>query len=152
GIMDLWIADKGALKGGAGDYPLLDDGLTDVFVGVPFGKTLRGTPLVAPVMERNTLVGGIPGQGKSAAARVIMMGAALDPTAELRIWVPDSNYDFELFERRCSRYVMGNDHADIERILEDLRELYAEVQVRGKLLVRYKIKAVNREYASKGVG
>ena len=49
----------------------------------------------------------MPGQGKSSAARVIMAGAALDPTAELRIWVPDANFDFEAFAPRCSRYVMG---------------------------------------------
>ena len=40
---------------------------------------------------------------------------ALDPTAELRIWIPDSNFDFEAFRPRCSRYVMG---AENERIAE----------------------------------
>lgn len=81
-------------------YPLLDDAAVDVFKGVPFGKVLRGDPIVAPVMERNTITGGMPGQDKSSAARVIMAGAALDPTAELRIWVPtvDSNFDFEAFQ------------------------------------------------------
>jgi S-DNA-T family DNA segregation ATPase FtsK/SpoIIIE len=68
GILDLWIADKGALAEGAGPYPLLDDGLVNVFQGVPFGKSLRGEPIVAPLMERNTICGGMPGQGKSAAA------------------------------------------------------------------------------------
>lgn len=152
GILDLWIADKGALAEGAGDYPLLDEGFTDVFKGVPFGKTLRGAPLMAPLMERNTIVGGMPGQGKSAAARVIMAGAALDITAELRIWVPDSNFDFEAFRPRCSRYVMGAETEKIEEILEDLRDLHREVQARGDLLVRYEIPAVTREYASRGVG
>ena len=33
GILDLWIADKGALAEGAGPYPLLDEGLVDVFKG-----------------------------------------------------------------------------------------------------------------------
>jgi S-DNA-T family DNA segregation ATPase FtsK/SpoIIIE len=152
GILDLWVADKGALAEGAGPYPLLEDGSVDVFKGVPFGKTLRGTPLTAPVMERNTLTGGMPGQGKSSAARVIMAGTALDPTAELRIWVPDANFDFEAFRPRCSRYVMGAEDERISEILDDLRELHAEVQARGELLVRYEIPAVTREYASKGVG
>lgn len=152
GILDLWIADKGALAEGAGPYPLLDDGMVDVFRGVPFGKVLRGTPIVAPVMERNTICGGMPGQGKSSAARVMMVGAALDITAELRIWVPDSNFDFECFRPRCSRYVMGAEDERIEEILEDLRELHREVQIRGELLVRYEIPAVTREYAAKGVG
>jgi S-DNA-T family DNA segregation ATPase FtsK/SpoIIIE len=152
GILDLWVADKGALAEGAGAYPLLDGGAVDVFKGVPFGRTLRGEPMLAPLMERNTICGGMPGQGKSSAARVMMAGAALDPTVELRIWVPDSNFDFEVFAPRCSRYVMGAEDEKIEQILADLRELHAEVQRRGDLLVKYEIPAVTREYASKGVG
>jgi S-DNA-T family DNA segregation ATPase FtsK/SpoIIIE len=152
GILDLWVADKGALAEGAGPYPLLEDGTVDVFKGVPFGRTLRGTPLTAPLMERNTLTGGMPGQGKSSAARALMAGAALDPTAELRIWVPDANFDFEAFKPRCSRYVMGAEDEKIAEILEHLRELHTEVQTRGELLVRYEIPAATREYASKGVG
>jgi len=152
GILDLWIADKGALAEGAGPYPLLDEGLVDVFKGVPFGKTLRGEPIVAPLMERNTICGGMPGQGKSAAARVIMCGAALDPTAELRIWVPDSNFDFEVFRPRLARYVMGAENEKIAEILDHLRELHAEVQDRGELLVRHETPAVTRELASRNVG
>jgi len=152
GILDLWIADKGALAEGAGPYPLLHEGLVDIFKGVPFGKTLRGEPIVAPLMERNTIAGGMPGQGKSSAARAIMCGAALDPTAELRIWIPDSNFDFEGFRPRCSRYVMGAEQEDIAQILEHLRELHAEVQARGDLLVRYETPSVTRELANRGIG
>ncbi|HEY9410976.1 MAG TPA: hypothetical protein VIP77_15465, partial [Jiangellaceae bacterium] len=152
GILDLWVADKGALAEGAGTYPLLETGSVDVFKGVPFGKTLRGEPITAPLMGRNTICGGMPEQGKSSAARIKMLGAALDPTAELRIWVPDSNYDFEAFAPRCSRYVMGAEDEKIEEILLDLRALQAEVQSRGELLVRYKHPAVTRELANRDVG
>ncbi len=151
-ILDIWAADKGALAEGAGPYPLLDKGSVDVFKGVPFGRTLRGDPISAPVIGRNTIVGGIPGQGKSSAARVMMVGFALDPTAELRIWVPDSNFDFEAFEPRCSRYVMGAETEKIAEILAHLQELHAEVQTRGDLLVKYRIPEVTREWASKSVG
>ncbi|WP_328645213.1 cell division protein FtsK [Amycolatopsis sp. NBC_00348] len=152
GILDLWVADKGALSEGAGAYPLLEDGAVDVFKGVPFGRTLRGEPMLAPLLERNTICGGMPGQGKSSAARIVMAGAALDPTAELRIWVPDANFDFEVFAPRCSRYVMGAEDEKIAQILADLRELHAEVQRRGEQLVKYEIPSVTREYASKNVG
>jgi DNA segregation ATPase FtsK/SpoIIIE, S-DNA-T family len=152
GILDLWVADKGALAEGAGPYPLLEQGVVDVFKGVPFGKTLRGDPIVAPMMERNTITGGMPGQGKSAAARVLMAGAALDPTAELRIWVPDSNFDFEAFRPRCSRFVVGAEDERVEEILEDLRELQAEVQARGDLLIEHEEAAVTRALASKNIG
>ena len=152
GILDLWIADKGALEEGAGPYPLLDGGFTDVFKGLPFGKTLRGEPLRVPVTGRNTICGGMPEQGKSSAARVIACGYALDITTELRILIPDTNFDFEVMERRCSRYVMGAEDEYIERILGELEDLKDEVQQRGQLLVDYEAPEVTRQLASAGVG
>jgi len=152
GVLDLWIADKGALAEGAGPCPLLEIAEVDVFKGVPFGRTLRGDPTVAPIMERNTLTGGMPGQGKSSAARVIAVGCALDPTVELRIWIPDSNFDFEAFRPRCTRYVMGAEDEKIAEILQDLRALHAEVQRRGELLIRHEEPAVTRKLASRAVG
>lgn len=152
GILDIWAADKGALAEGAGPYPLLSKGTVDVFKGVPFGKTLRGDRINAPVMGRNTIVGGMPDQGKSSAARVIMVGASLDPTAELRIWIPDSNHDFQAFKDRCARYVMGDPKEVLPTILAQLRELHEEIQIRGALLVKYEIPETTRQWASKGVG
>ena len=152
GVLDLWVADKGALAEGAGPYPLLSEGVTDVFKGVPFGQTLRGDPVIAPLMERNTLTGGMPGQGKSGSARVIMCGAALDPTAELWVLIPDANYDFEVMKRRCSRYVMGAEDDCIREIRDYLSDLRDEVQRRGELLIRYEEPSVTRKLASAGVG
>jgi S-DNA-T family DNA segregation ATPase FtsK/SpoIIIE len=152
GIMDLWIADKGALAEGAGEYPLLGSGLVDIFKGVPAGKTLRGDARLAPIMERNTMTGGMPGQGKSSAARAIMAGCALDPTAELRIWVPDTNFDFEVFKPRCASYVMGADDESMKAILDQLVNVHEEVQRRGQRLIDFEVPAVTRELASAGVG
>jgi S-DNA-T family DNA segregation ATPase FtsK/SpoIIIE len=65
GILDLWIADKGQLGAGAGQWPLLHEGSVDVFEGVPIGKTQRGEVVYGLFFERNWLVGGRPGQGKN---------------------------------------------------------------------------------------
>lgn len=152
GILDIWIADKGALTEGAGPYPLLGDGFTDVFKGLPFGRTLRGDPVRIPVIGRNTICGGMPEQGKSSAARVVACGYALDVTTELRIYIPDTNFDFEVMERRCSRYIMGAEDEFIERILGELEELKDEIQDRGQLLVDHEQPEVTRQLASAGVG
>jgi S-DNA-T family DNA segregation ATPase FtsK/SpoIIIE len=149
GILDLWIADKGRLEEGAGPYPLLDDGKADFFKGFPLGRTLRGDLRVAPVNGRNTIVGGMPGQGKSSAARALMAGASLDPTCELRIWVPDANFDFEGFKRRCSKYVMGAEDELIELIREDCELLHEEIQARGRLLIDYEEPEVTRVLADR---
>jgi S-DNA-T family DNA segregation ATPase FtsK/SpoIIIE len=147
GILKLWIADKGRLEEGAGPYPLLDEGRADFFKGFPLGRTLRGDLITAPVNGRNTIVGGMPGQGKSSAARVLMAGAALDPSCELRIWVPDANFDFELFKRRCSHYVMGAEEEFVAEILEACELLHEEIQARGRLLTDMEEPEVTRRIA-----
>jgi S-DNA-T family DNA segregation ATPase FtsK/SpoIIIE len=70
GILELWIADKGKLGGGAGPWPLLHEGSVDVFEGVPIGKTQRGQVIYGHFLERNWIVGGRPGQGKTALVRI----------------------------------------------------------------------------------
>lgn len=152
GILDLWIADKGALNEGAGPYPLLSDGFTDVFKGLPFGKTLRGDPVKVPVIGRNTICGGMPEQGKSSAARVVACGYALDITTEIRIYIPDTNFDFEVMRPRCSRYIMGAEDDHIEQILRELEELKDELQARGQILVDHGQPEVTRQLASAGIG
>lgn len=149
GILNLWIADKGRLEEGAGPYPLLTAGKADFFKGLPLGRTLRGDLISAPVNGRNTIVGGMPGQGKSSAARALMAGAALDPSCELRIWVPDANFDFEGFKARCSKYVMGAEDELIELIREDCELLHEEIQARGRLLIEYEEPEVTRKLADR---
>ena len=107
GVLDLWIADKGKLGGTAGDWPLLHDGTVDLFDGVPFGLTQRGAIVNAPLIESNWLIGGRPGQGKTSALRTLLLGAALDPTAELWVFVMGESPDFEPLAPRLSRYRMG---------------------------------------------
>jgi len=94
GILDLWIADKGRLGKSAGPWPLLKEGRVDVFTGVPIGKTQRGLVIHGLFFERNWLVGGRPGQGKTSLVRILVLGAGLDPTAEIWVFVIAQNTDF----------------------------------------------------------
>jgi DNA segregation ATPase FtsK/SpoIIIE, S-DNA-T family len=151
-ILKLWIADKGALEEGAGPYPLAEGGFTDVFKGLPFGRTLRGDPIRIPVIGRNSICGGAPEQGKSNGARVTAAGYTLDITTELRIFVPDLNYDFEPFRPRCARYLMGAEDEHIEAILAELEWLHEEIQRRGQLLIDHEQQEVTRELAHANVG
>ncbi|MGH3873499.1 MAG: hypothetical protein ACRDSR_18645 [Pseudonocardiaceae bacterium] len=85
GILDLWVADKGKLRAGAGQWPLLHDGTVDVFEGVPIGKSQRGTVILAPLFECNYLGGGRPGQGKTNFAdRMRVLGADHPTTRTVR--------------------------------------------------------------------
>ncbi|WAL64508.1 hypothetical protein ORV05_26590 [Amycolatopsis cynarae] len=134
GVLDLWVADKGVLASKAGVWPLQHDGQVDVFDGVPFGLTQRGVIVNAPLIEANWLVGGRPGQGKSSALRTLLLGATLDPTAELWVFVMGESPDFEPFRPRLARYRMGMDDAVAEAAVKALEELLAEMERRGKVL------------------
>ncbi|MGB3438584.1 MAG: hypothetical protein WBA97_07495 [Actinophytocola sp.] len=139
GILDLWVADKGTLSGGAGPWPLLDDtgpddGRVDVFDGVPFGLSQRGLVVNAPLIGASWLIGGRPGQGKTSALRTLMLGAALDPTAELWVFVLGESPDFEPFAPRLTRYRMGMDDAVAEAACQALADLADEMEERGKTL------------------
>ncbi|MBB4910776.1 S-DNA-T family DNA segregation ATPase FtsK/SpoIIIE [Actinophytocola algeriensis] len=139
GILDLWVADKGTLSGGAGPWPLLDEtgpdgGRVDVFGGVPFGLSQRGLVINAPLIGASWLIGGRPGQGKTSALRTLMLGAALDPTAELWVFVLGESPDFEPFAPRLTRYRMGMDDAVAEAACQALADLADEMERRGKTL------------------
>jgi DNA segregation ATPase FtsK/SpoIIIE, S-DNA-T family len=136
GVLDLWIADKGKLGAGAGPWPLQEDRTVDVFEGVPLGKSQRGSVIEAPLFESNYLFGGRPGQGKSAVMRTLLLGAALDPTVELWVFVMGQSPDFKPFEPRLSRYAMGLDDTVAEATTAALGDLLKEMERRGKLLER----------------
>jgi S-DNA-T family DNA segregation ATPase FtsK/SpoIIIE len=134
GILELWIADKGKLGGGAGPWPLLHEGIVDVFEGVPIGKTQRGQLIYGRFFERNWIVGGRPGQGKTALVRILTLGAALDPTAELWVFVIAQNTDFAPFAPRLTRYQVGMGPDVAVAAVQALADLFAEMERRGKLL------------------
>lgn len=133
-VLELWVADKGLLERGAGEWPLLHEGDCDVFAGVPVGRSQRGDLIQTPLFETNWLVGGRPGQGKTSALRTLLLGAALDPTVELWVFVMGESPDFDPFRPRLSRYAMGLDDAVFEAAIQALRDGLAEMERRGKML------------------
>jgi len=152
GQLDLWVADKGKLGQGAGVWPLVADGQTDVFDGVPCGRSQRGQVLDAPILERNYVIGGMPGQGKTTWIRTLCLGCVLDPTVELKVYVFASNPDFDPFTPRLSAYVQGDDDEAIEAGLAELRWLREEVTRRGKLLEHHGASKVTRRLADRVKG
>ena len=78
GYVDLWVADQGSTERPAPPYPLLHDGICDVFAGIPMGVSQRGDVIAPPLPGANVAFGGVMGQGKSNAARVVMAGAAFE--------------------------------------------------------------------------
>jgi DNA segregation ATPase FtsK/SpoIIIE, S-DNA-T family len=149
GYVDLWVADPGSGSKPAPAYPLLTDGICDVFAGVPLGVSQRGDLIAPPLVEANMVFGGLPGQGKSNAVRVVMLGAALDPLAELWAFVFAGNGDFDAYRPRLARYERGTGADVVEAAERALHELYDEVGRREDRLAELGVKVVTRALAEK---
>lgn len=149
GWVETWVAHPGATERDGSPYPLLHDGTVDVFKAVPMGESQRGDLIAPPLMEASMGVGGLPGQGKSNAVRVIMAGAALDPLADLRVYVFAGNGDFDAYEPRLSVYRRGVDDSVVQDAVDELRALYREVERRETRLAEVGAKKLSRTLASR---
>jgi len=149
GTVALWVADPGVLDKPAPEYPLLHEGTADVFTGVPVGVSPRGAELLLPVVGNNFVAGGLMGQGKSNACRLVFLGAALDPLAELIVHVFAYNGDFDSYRPRLSRYVKGAEDEQVDAAMATLHELYAEVGQREQMLADLGAKKVTRQLAER---
>ena len=112
------------------DYPWSDPVSLDA---VPFGVGVDGSRVTVGLMERNLLMGGLPGSGKSGGGTALLCGisrlehvaiVALDPKrVELSLW-----------RQRCS-YVATHE-SDISRVLgavtEEMERRYEWLEEIGK--------------------
>jgi S-DNA-T family DNA segregation ATPase FtsK/SpoIIIE len=109
----------------------------------------RGDVIAPPLPGGNVAFGGVMGQGKSNAARVVMAGAALDPLAELWMFVFANNGDFDAYRPRLAHYHRGVDDTVVVAALDSLRALYEEVGRREARLADLGAKKVSRPLAEK---
>jgi S-DNA-T family DNA segregation ATPase FtsK/SpoIIIE len=136
-ILDLWIADQGALDGPPPPWPLLHKGTVDVYDGVPWGVTIRGEPITAPLIGTNWLFGALAGQGKTATMRLLALGAALDVTTEIRIVNFKPSGDWNAFGPRATVLLVGMGTHVITACADQLEGLVTNMQRRAETLERH---------------
>ncbi|MFF9153850.1 zonular occludens toxin domain-containing protein [Streptomyces sp. NPDC014846] len=134
GVLDLWVADQGSLSGKVPAWPLLKEGITDYFKGVPVAISQRGEPIIGKLMAANWIVGGIMGSGKTSIVVALLLGAILDPLVEAEVYVMATNVDYDPLKPRLKTLVKGDDKEQLKAALDRLRSLTTEVTERGKLL------------------
>ncbi|ROO50813.1 S-DNA-T family DNA segregation ATPase FtsK/SpoIIIE [Micromonospora sp. Llam0] len=126
----LWVADEDPYAKGSGPWPLIAKGSVDVFAPFPFGQDQRGRPVPLLMMFTSLLVGAIPRMGKTFAARLPVLAAALDPIVELHIYDGKGGQDWRPFERIAHRTGYGVRDDVVESLVEDLRGLVADMNRR----------------------
>jgi S-DNA-T family DNA segregation ATPase FtsK/SpoIIIE len=134
GVLDLWVAEPGLLTGPVDPYPLLTEGQTDYFKGVPVGIDQRGTEVTGRMMASNYAVAGIMGSGKTSLVINLLCGAMLDPLVDIDVFVMAFNADYDPMTERLRRLVKGDEDEQIDLAMDALRALRADVTEKGKIL------------------
>ncbi|MEU6279493.1 FtsK/SpoIIIE domain-containing protein [Streptomyces sp. NPDC047028] len=134
GRLVLWVAQRDPAKAGRKLWPLMREGQADVYQPLPYGFDPRGNLIEITLMYSNLLVGGIPGSGKTSCALAIVLGVALDPTAELWIYELKGSGDLDAVKPICHRYVSGDEDEDLEAALTGMRSGIAEYQRRAAFI------------------
>ena len=148
GQLDLWVGYEPASKMKPPRWSLTADGArTSVFQPTDFGADQRQRPVSAPLFQRNWLIGGVPGSGKSFFARALALGAALDPTTEFKIAEFKGTGDFTDFYEAglCSEYYCGVDDEALEGGARIISWGLAEAERRGKRIKKFREKGMAPE-------
>lgn len=136
GRLVLWVGDQDMAKAKQPTWPLLKKGTADLFKPVPFGTDQRGRPVSITLMYANLLIGAMPGVGKTFALRVLLLAAALDARAEMRVFELKGTGDLESLEKVAHHYGSGPDDGTVEATLESLREVYKDLETRAATITR----------------
>jgi FtsK/SpoIIIE family len=105
------------------------DGLS-LWNPIPVGVDELGDTVSISLPERNVLLGGEPGAGKSAALSLIVATAALDRTA--RLWLLDGKLVELSAWAPCAERLAG---PDVDEAIELLRAVRAEMEQRYRVLL-----------------
>ncbi len=135
GRLVLWVGDQDMSKARQPVWPLLTSGGVDLFRPVAFGTDQRGRWVEITLMYIAGLIGAIPRMGKTFLLRLLLLIAALDPRAELHTYDLKGTGDLDpVGERVAHRHRAGDEDADIEYAINDLRALRGELRRRTKVI------------------
>ncbi|MDD9378901.1 cell division protein FtsK [Streptomyces sp. ZAF1911] len=135
GRLVLWVGDQDMSTAKKPTWPLLKSGSVDLFKPVAFGTDQRGRWVEITLMYIAAVIGAIPRMGKTFLLRLLLLIAALDPRAELHTYDLKGTGDLDpVGEKVSHRHRAGDEDADIEYALADLREVREELRRRAKMI------------------
>ncbi|HET6909104.1 MAG TPA: FtsK/SpoIIIE domain-containing protein [Mycobacteriales bacterium] len=119
------LVRRDPLASPAPPWPKIEAQQLTLWEPIPVGIDETGEPVFMSLAERNVLLGGEPGAGKSVALSMLVATAALDPTVRLHL------FDGKLVElamwRGCADHNVGVSTA---HAIDVLRELQVEMDDR----------------------
>ncbi|PZS24314.1 MAG: cell division protein FtsK [Pseudonocardiales bacterium] len=130
GRVAMWVADTDPYATPPTRTPLLDVACWDAWRPVPFGRDARDRRINLPLVWTSLLVGAIPRQGKTFAARLAAAGLILDPYTRLYVADFKAGKDWDAAAQVAHRFLSGDEPAHVLELAAWLVELITEVQGR----------------------
>ncbi|MGH3711109.1 MAG: cell division protein FtsK [Pseudonocardiaceae bacterium] len=130
GRVAMWVADADPYAAPPLRTPLLDVACWDAWRPVPFGRDARDRRISLPLVWTSLLVGAIPRQGKTFAARLAAAGLVLDPHTRLYVADFKAGKDWDAAAQVAHRFMSGDEPAHVLTLAAWLVELVTEVQGR----------------------
>ncbi|SDJ52747.1 DNA segregation ATPase FtsK/SpoIIIE, S-DNA-T family [Actinokineospora alba] len=130
GRVALWVADADPYASAPLRTPLLGVARWDAWRPVPFGRDARNRRIDLPLVWTSLLVGAIPRQGKTFAARLAAAGLILDPHTRLYVADFKAGKDWDAVGLVAHRFMSGDEPAHVLALIDWLVELVGEVQGR----------------------
>ncbi|RSM35983.1 cell division protein FtsK [Amycolatopsis balhimycina DSM 5908] len=130
GRVSMWVADEDPYASPPLRTPLLGVSRWDAWRPVPFGRDARDRRIDLPLVWTSLLVGAIPRQSKTFAARLAAAGLILD--AWVRLYVADfkAGKDWDAAAQVAHRFMSGDEPEHVLTLVDWLVELVGEVQGR----------------------
>ena len=140
-----------------GRTDLLDCKPRNIWRPVRFGKDERDQLVTLSLLWTSVLVGAQPRKGKTFAARLLALHAALDPWVKLYIVDGKNSPDWIKFTLVAHRIVFGthpnpNDDDPIANLLAALDEILAHIDRVNEVLAKLPVDAVPGGQAHRGTG
>ncbi|MCF7548920.1 cell division protein FtsK [Pseudonocardia sp. WMMC193] len=134
GHLSLFVSDQPMNRTAQKPWPLMKDGLVDVFQPVPFGTDQQGQWVTITMAYANGVIGAVPRMGKTFGLRQILLTAGLDPRA--KVYAVDNKGTGDLAP--CGLYAhfygVGEEEEDVEAQLAAMREVREEMRKRARII------------------
>ncbi len=130
GRVSMWVADEDPYATPPVRTPLLSMHRWDAWRPVPFGRDARDRKIDLPLVWTSLLVGAIPRQGKTFAARLAAAGLILDPHTRLYVADFKAGKDWDAAGHVAHRFMSGDESDHVLMLIGWLVELVGEVQGR----------------------
>ena len=151
GVLAVWVADRPVDRMKQRATPLLTCGQMDYWGPLPFGDDVRMREVSWRADERNSMFGGMPGSGKTLAARNVALALALDPLVRFVVSELKGSGDMDPLEPLCVQtatghrfYASGAGDDAKQATMEILNWLDRECDRRGPAIRKWAQRGLNK--------